>query len=154
VDALVLTLADIRIDGESLPGFRRKTITFGNQPDNDRIDLYAGTIPADYYNRIELIVDVNSDDQGSGPGSYGVAEGGHKRPIRHTGRSTLYLNLDDLKLGWGSTLDATVEFTPARALADDTHELVLRQWQPDYTRLSYHLTEASLLGSVMPANSQ
>ena len=80
-ERLVVTVADLRLDGVSLPGFRRKTLSWG-AGSQDATALYSGELAPGEYHLIELVLDPGTDDRGSGPGCYVLTQGGTRESLQ------------------------------------------------------------------------
>ena len=112
---VVITIADVRLDGVSLPDFRRKTLDWGGAT-QDAMLLYNGAVPSGDYHSIELVLDPGTDDRGSGPGCYTLVANGEKQPLRLTGGGVLYIPAESLSVARSEYVGGVVTFNLNQAL--------------------------------------
>ncbi|WP_420460039.1 hypothetical protein [Neolewinella sp.] len=129
---IVLTVADIRLDGLSLPAFRRKTITWGAGPQDTNI-LYSGELASGDYQVIELVLDPGTDDRGSGPGCYVLTERGEKLPLDLAAHGVLKIPARALSVARNEYVRGLLHFDLARALREQpaqagSYQLPANSW--------------------------
>ena len=92
VEAVFITVAEVKVNGIAVEGFEKSTIKVSDLTDGStkllgNVDLEAGTTSS-----ISLVLDHAADASGSGPGSYVVTTSGEKMVLA-TG--TTEINLSD-----------------------------------------------------------
>lgn len=99
VNAVFITVADIKVDGKSWSGFTAKTTFDISALRNGATKLLAeGGLKAGSYNQITLVLDTETDASGKAPGCYVLdskgakkrLEGGSNFAINLTGNLTTY----------------------------------------------------------------
>ncbi|CAH1002046.1 hypothetical protein LEM8419_02961 [Neolewinella maritima] len=127
----VLTVADVRIDGVSLPGFRRQTIQWGGGAQAADV-LYNGSIASGSYELVELILDPGTDDQGSGPGCYTVDANGQKHALDIRAGGLLSIPTYELVVDRNEYVSGLLSIQLAKALqpqtASGTYTLQANRW--------------------------
>lgn len=78
VEAVFITVADVKVDGTSLNGFNKTTLELsslvnGKTSTLGNLDLQAGS-----YSNLELVLDYNTDAAGNAPGCYVATANGEK----------------------------------------------------------------------------
>lgn len=82
VEAVFVTVAEIRLDGETLEAFDEKqTFDLKAYQNGQTKLLFNGDIDAASYNRVTLILDSEEDASGSSPGTYILLESGENIQI-------------------------------------------------------------------------
>lgn len=70
VKSVVVTVADIKVDGQSLSGFTKQTIDLKAYQEGNTKLLGTSTLDARTYSSIALVLDLDTDAQGNSPGCY------------------------------------------------------------------------------------
>ena len=78
VEAVFVTVAEVKVDGRSLEGFNKTTLELsslvnGKTSTLGNLDLQAGS-----YSNLELVLDYNTDAAGNTPGCYVATANGEK----------------------------------------------------------------------------
>lgn len=123
VSAVFVTVADVRIDGESWDGFTGKTTIDLMAYQNGRTELIGdGSIDAESYNSLELVLDYEEDASGNSPGCYVEKMDGSKKQLR-TDDSTLEAN-KDFTVEANQSSDIVIDFDLRKAVqrSDDAQE--------------------------------
>ncbi len=136
-EQIVLTVADIRLDGASLPDFRRKTVTWGAAGSQGATILYSGELASGDYQLIELVLDPGTDDQGSGPGCYVLNSKGEKQPLDLAARGVLRVPTRTLTVARNEYVRGRLSFDLQRALevqpaADGGYRLQANSWSKQW----------------------
>ncbi|WP_367387995.1 DUF4382 domain-containing protein [Lewinella sp. LCG006] len=84
VQAVFVTIADVRVDGQSISGFSKTSLDILAYQNGNTEMLGALNLDAKSYNQITLVLDYDTDASGNSPGCYVVDENGNKQPIRST----------------------------------------------------------------------
>ncbi|HEY0653441.1 MAG TPA: DUF4382 domain-containing protein [Chryseosolibacter sp.] len=89
VKSVVVTVADVKIDGQSLSGFTKTTIDLKAFQDGNTKILGSQTMDAKSYSSMVLVLDLDSDAQGNAPGCYVLAADGAKYKLKSTATGKL-----------------------------------------------------------------
>lgn len=84
VRSVVVTVADVKIDGQSVSGFTKQTIDLKAYQDGNTKLLGSQTMDAKAYNSMVLVLDLDTDAQGNAPGCYVLAADGAKYKLKST----------------------------------------------------------------------
>lgn len=82
VQAVFVTIADVRIDGQSLSGFSKTSLDIMAYQNGNTEMLGALNLDAKSYSQITLVLDYDTDASGNSPGCYVLDENGNKQPVR------------------------------------------------------------------------
>lgn len=92
VEAVVVTITDVRVDGTSLEGFSATTIDLSALVDGQTETLGNLDLEAGSYSNIELVLDYDSDVNGNAPGCYVEMANGTKDELEASANS---ININD-----------------------------------------------------------
>ncbi len=137
ISGVFVTVADIRIDGESWDGFTGKTTIDLMAYQNGRTELIGdGSLDAESYNNLELVLDYEEDASGNSPGCYVEKMDGTKKQLR-TDDNTLEAN-KDFTVEANQSSDIVIDFDLRKAVqrSDDAQE--------EYTFVAQNNLEAAL----------
>lgn len=82
VSAVFVTIADVKIDGQSFPGFTGKqTINLLAYQEGKTKLLGSSTLDARSYSNITLVLDTEMDENGNAPGCYVLTTGQQKQEL-------------------------------------------------------------------------
>lgn len=70
IKSVVVTVAEVKVDGKSISGFTRQTIDLKAYQDGQTKLLGSTELDARTYSNLSLVLDLNKDDQGNEPGCY------------------------------------------------------------------------------------
>lgn len=81
VEGVFVTLADVRVDGQSLEGFSKTTIELSTLVEGQTLTLGTLDLAADSYSSLELILDTQTDAAGNTPANYIALANGTKEEL-------------------------------------------------------------------------
>lgn len=84
VKAVFVTVADLKIDGNSVEGFNKQTIEISAYQNGKTELLYDDELEANQYSEITLVLDYETDAEGNSPGSYVVTSDNEKKMISNS----------------------------------------------------------------------
>lgn len=84
VKGVFVTVADVKVDGQSLAGFSKQTIDLKSYYDGNTKLLGSGTFDAHSYSNVSLILDLDTDAQGNSPGCYAITQDNAKYKLKST----------------------------------------------------------------------
>lgn len=95
VKGVFVTIADVKIDGMSHPGFKGKqTIDLMAYQNGNFETLAEGDLAAKSYSSVYLVLDLQSNAEGDGPGCYVLKEDGSKDTLSLNGESNIEIKLN------------------------------------------------------------
>ncbi len=92
VKGVFVTIADIKVDGNSVQGFSRTTIDLMAYQNGNTKTLGSFDMEAKAYNEITLVLDFDQDESGSSPGCYVEKEEGEKHMLASTSGNEIKLD--------------------------------------------------------------
>lgn len=94
VKSVVVTIADVKVDGQSLSGFSKQTIDLKAYHDGNTKLLGSSTFDARAYSNVVLVLDLDTDAQGNAPGCYVLTTDQTKYKLKSTatGKTDLVIN--------------------------------------------------------------
>ena len=81
VEGVFVTLADVRVDGQSLEGFSKTTIELSALVEGQTLTLGELDLAADSYSSLELVLDTQTDAAGNTPANYIALANGTKEEL-------------------------------------------------------------------------
>jgi hypothetical protein len=88
VKSVVVTIADVKVDGQSLSGFTKQTIDLKAYFDGNTKVLGSAVMDARTYSNVILVLDLNTDAQGNSPGCYVLDQDNLKYKLKSTATGT------------------------------------------------------------------
>jgi hypothetical protein len=70
IQAIFVTVTDVKVDGHSVEGFQKQTIKISDLQSGKTQVLFSSNVKADTYSNISLVLDYEKDASGSVPGCY------------------------------------------------------------------------------------
>lgn len=94
IKSVVVTIADIKVNGNSLPGFTKQTIDLKAYFDGNTKVLGMGEFDAGTYENLVLALDLDNDANGNSPGCYVLNQNNTKYKLKSstTGTTEIHLN--------------------------------------------------------------
>ncbi|MEO0471688.1 MAG: DUF4382 domain-containing protein [Bacteroidota bacterium] len=93
IEGVFITVAEVKIDGESYEGFQGKqTIDIMAYQNGNTKVLGLTELEAKSYNRITLVLDTETDADGNAPGCYVMTIDGEKKNLAASAQSSLELS--------------------------------------------------------------
>ena len=81
IQGTFVTVADIKVDGESLEGFTKQTVEISAYQNGNAKLIFNDEIEADSYNSLTLVLDYESDASGNAPGCYVLTDDNMKHNL-------------------------------------------------------------------------
>lgn len=104
VKSVMVTVADVKVNGVSIEGFTRQTIDLKSYNEGNTKLLGKLTMDARTYNNIELVLDLDRDANGNAPGCYVLTAEQTKYKLQSSADGMLRLTLSK---SWSVANDAT-----------------------------------------------
>jgi hypothetical protein len=103
IKSVVVTVADIKVDGQSLAGFTKQTIDLKAYFDGNTKALGSATMDARTYSNVVLVLDLDADAQGGAPGCYALGQDNVKYKLKSTSSGKLDLGISQ---SWKAVKDS------------------------------------------------
>ncbi|MDG1571863.1 DUF4382 domain-containing protein [Robiginitalea sp. M366] len=118
VDAVMVTVSDVRVNGTSLEGFNKTTVELsalvnGSTQTLGNLDLAAGS-----YSNLELVLDYETDAAGNAPGCYVRLTDGTKDKIASTANS-IRIN-DAFEVFAGAANEVVLDFDLRKTVVEES----------------------------------
>lgn len=118
VEAVFVTITDVRVDGQSLNGFQAMTIDLKSLVDGRTqtlgdLDLSAGT-----YSNVELVLDYEQDVNGNAPGCYVEMADGTKDKLQASANS-IRVN-DSYEVFAGAANEVVLDFDLRKTIREES----------------------------------
>jgi Domain of unknown function (DUF4382) len=84
VTAAFITIADVKLDGQSINGFTKTTVDLNALQNGTTQTIGEFDLEGKTYNSITFVLDYENDASGNAPGSYIVTTGGTKHKLQST----------------------------------------------------------------------
>ena len=103
VKGVIVTVSDVKVDGQSISGFTKQTIDLKAFQDGNTKVLGDARLDARSYSNLTLVLDLNEDAQGNSPGCYVLDQSNAKYQLKSTSSGTMNLVLNQ---PWSASKDA------------------------------------------------
>lgn len=126
VKGVFVTVADLKVDGESVPGFTKQTIDLkAYQEGKTKLLAGAQEFDARTYTNITLVLDLNQDASGAEPGCYVLSKDNVKYKLQHTASGTLELTINkSLRVIRGTKATVVIDFDLRKSVVASADEQV------------------------------
>lgn len=128
VEGVIVTVADVKIDGESYAGFEGKqTIDLMAYQNGNTKLLADGDLETKSYSEISLVLDYETDTDGNSPGCYVEKTDGSKESLSVTGESNAEITLShDFMVESQSQASLVIDFDLRKTVskANDEYQFV------------------------------
>lgn len=95
VEAVFVTVADLKVDGSSVDGFQKQTIDLTAYQQGNAKLMASDELDVQSYNNISLVLDYESDDAGNSPGCYIITEDDMKHNLNASSQSQGEITIND-----------------------------------------------------------
>ncbi|PPK86224.1 uncharacterized protein DUF4382 [Neolewinella xylanilytica] len=116
VKGVFVTIADIRVAGESLEAYTATTVEISALTNGATELLYAGELAAKSYNKIELVLEDGLTAVAGGPGCYYVNEDNQKVALEVADEGVITLTDSGFEMVQSGSVNAVVDFDLRKAL--------------------------------------
>jgi hypothetical protein len=89
IKGVFVTVADVKVDGNSLEGFSRQTIDLKAYSEGNTKILGSGDFDARTYQNVVLVLDLQTDASGSSPGCYVLDQNNTRHQLKSTTSGTM-----------------------------------------------------------------
>lgn len=121
VKGAFVTVSAIKVDGKEINGFTKQTIDLMAYQNGNTQLLGTTDLEADTYNEITLVLDTETDANGSSPGSYILTNDNTKHNLQATADATtqITVNKGDFAVEEGSSTTVVIDFDLRKAIRHD-----------------------------------
>ena len=116
VKAVFVTVADVKVDGESLAGYNQTTVEVSALTNGQTELLYAGQLAAKTYQKIELVLEDGATAVNGGPGCYYVNQDNQKMALEVANDGMLRLQESGFQLTESGSVTSVIDFDLRKAL--------------------------------------
>lgn len=95
VEAVFVTVADIKVDGNSVDGFEKQTIDLTAYQQGNAKLMASDELDVQSYNNISLVLDYESDESGNSPGCYVITDDDMKHNLNAGSQSQGEITIND-----------------------------------------------------------
>ncbi len=118
VEAVFVTITDVRVDGQSLEGFQTTTVDLKALVDGRTETLGALDLAAGSYSNVELVLDFEQDAMGNAPGCYVEMANGTKDKLEATS-NTIQVN-DTYEVFAGAANEVVLDFDLRKTIKEES----------------------------------
>lgn len=94
IQAIFVTVADVKVDGHSVEGFQKQTVKISDLQSGKTQVLFSGNVQASTYSNISLVMDYANDASGNAPGCYVLDKTNAKHNLNASSSSTGEIKLE------------------------------------------------------------
>lgn len=94
IQATFVTVADVKVDGQSVEGFQKQTVKISDLQSGKTQVLFSGDVQANTYSNISLVMDYGKDASGNAPGCYVLDKANAKHDLSTSSSTTGEIKLD------------------------------------------------------------
>jgi len=122
IQATFITVADVKVDGQSVKGFTKQTIKVSDLQSGKTELLFNGDFDARSYSNISLVLDYQSDASGNSPGCYALDNDNYKHDLNSSASDTSEIKLaKSFAVDAGSTTDLVVDFDLRKSIVHNAN---------------------------------
>ncbi len=120
VEAALVTVTDIKVDGESISGFSGKqTIDLMAYQNGQVKSLGQAELEAGTYTDIELVLDYDTDASGNSPGCYVRTTDGTKHDLKAEANNTITIQAASFEVEEGSSVNVLLDFDLRKTIREE-----------------------------------
>jgi len=94
IQAVFVTVADVKVDGQSVEGFQKQTVKISDLHSGNTGLLFSGDVKANTYSKISLVLDYEKDASGNSPGCYVIDKTSVKHNLNTSSSTSGEIKLD------------------------------------------------------------
>jgi hypothetical protein len=94
IQAVFVTVADVKVDGQSVKGFHKQTVKISDLHSGNTGLLFSGDVHANTYSKISLVLDYEKDASGNSPGCYAIDKTSVKHNLNASSSTSGEIKLD------------------------------------------------------------
>jgi len=138
VTGAFITVTEVKVDGKTFTGFEGpKTFNLLELQNGNTLNLGNQEVAANTYSTLTLVLDIDKDASGTGPGCYVTKTGGVKEKLEFAGKSTA--SIDMKPSGFNITESGQTEM-----VIDFDLRKAVRQKDADFTFVTENELKAAL----------
>ena len=106
VKSVIVTITDVKVDGQSISGFSKQTIDLKAWQDGNTKLLGSAHMAARTYSKVTLVLDLDTDANGNSPGCYVLSQDNAKYKLKSTTSGKTDVTISQ---SWKVAKDATTK---------------------------------------------
>lgn len=121
VTGAFITVTEVKVDGKTFNGFEGpKTFNLLELQNGNTLSLGKQEVAANTYSTLTLVLDIDKDAAGTGPGCYVTKTGGVKEKLEFAGKSTASIDLkpSDFTITESGQTEMVIDFDLRKALSE------------------------------------
>lgn len=147
IQGTFVTVANVKVDGQSVEGFTKQTIKVSDLQSGKTEVLFNGNLQANTYSNITLVLDYESDASGNSPGCYALDKANNKHDLNSSSSATGEIKLDkSILIDANGTTELVVDF-------DLRKSIVYNSKTSEASKYKF-VTEAELKNSLRVENPE
>lgn len=122
IQATFVTVADVKVEGQSVEGFSKQTIKVSDLQAGKTQVLFDGDLQAETYDNITLVLDYESDASGNSPGCYVMDNEDAKHDLNSSTSTTGEIELDkSFMVDANGSTELVVDFDLRKSIVHNTN---------------------------------
>ncbi|MFZ6013474.1 MAG: DUF4382 domain-containing protein [Bacteroidota bacterium] len=95
IKGVIVTIADIKVNGQSVSGFSKQTIDLKAYQEGNTKLLGSTTLDSKTYSNVTLVLDLDTDANGNSPGCYVLTQDDLKFKLKNTNNGKYEVNINN-----------------------------------------------------------
>jgi len=120
VTGAFITVTEVKVDGKTFSGFEGpKTFNLLELQNGNTLNLGKQEVAANTYSTLTLVLDIDKDASGTGPGCYVTKTGGAKEKLEFAGKNTASMDIkpSDFTIPESGQTEIVVDFDLRKAIS-------------------------------------
>ena len=145
IQAVFITVADVKVDGHSVEGFQKQTVKISDLQSGKTQVLFAGNVQASSYSSISLVMDYEKDASENAPGCYVLDKANAKQNLSTSTSGTGEIKLEkSFQVAASGSNNLIVDFDLRKSIVYNANSTESQKYK--------FVTEAELKNSVRLGN--
>jgi hypothetical protein len=120
VEAVFVTVSEVKVDGEAVNGFEKQTIDLTAYQEGNTKVLVADDMAVQSYNNVSLVLDYEQDASGNSPGCYVLTEDDAKHNLNSSSQSQSEIVIQDgFDVQSATTNDVVIDFDLRKSMRSE-----------------------------------
>ncbi len=153
VQAVFVTVSDVKVDGQSIEGFNKTTLELSALTEGKTANLGHLDLEASQFSTVEFVLDYEQDAQGNSPGCYVHLVGGTKDKIASTSESIIIEGKQQLSASQENNIVFDFDLRKLIKEESNDYEFVSATEMQSYIRITAEEKTSHIMGDVEGSNS-
>lgn len=141
IEGTFITIADVKVDGQSIEGFQKQTIEISAYQNGETMLLINKELEAKSYNSISIVLDNETDASGNSPGCY-VLTSDNKKNNLMTGASA------ESEITFSQSVDVETNSMTSLVIDFDLRKMIVRNTENQEESEYKFVTSAEMTNAV------